>query len=518
MGRSSQKRPRAVPALLAGLILAGAAHAAAAAARAAAPHSPPPEVSIAAPAPGARLEGTVAISARAASTGVAGLQFRLDGAALGTRISSRPFAAIWNTARTPDGPHLLTAELFDAKGNSTSSDGVSVVVDNGPVLASEITAGGLSGTGATISWRTNKPADGQVEYGPTPEYGASAVPEGAAAVSHSASLNGLTPGTAYHFRVKSKGGARAPAVSDDATFTTLAASTDTTPPSVVIMNPAAGASLSGTAAVSVNASDNTGVASVQFMADGGELGLPVTAPPFTFAWHTAGVPDGTHTLGAVARDAAGNSATAVVSIRVANAPPVISAPTLAGASSNRVDLLWKTDQRADSAVEYGPTPTYGAATPVNPAQSTGHGVTLSGLAPGTPYHYRVKSRNAAGVLAVSDDLTFTTLGTATVGTSSATAAASAPDPTSAKAPQKFLTPASADGINDQAVFGPGAREVTIFDLRGRKVFHGSSSGPAAPVVWNCKDGAGRVVPAGVYLAKIVARDSSAVYQSFAVAK
>ena len=37
-----------------------------------------------------------------------------------------------------------------------------------------------------------------------------------------------------------------------------------------------------------------------------------------------------------------------------------------------------------------------------------HQVTLSGLAPGTLYHYRVKSRDAAGNLSVSGDFTFIT--------------------------------------------------------------------------------------------------------------
>src|SRR4029077_3949372 len=37
-----------------------------------------------------------------------------------------------------------------------------------------------------------------------------------------------------------------------------------------------------------------------------------------------------------------------------------------------------------------------------------HVVTLSGLAASTTYHYRVKSRDAAGNLAISADFTFTT--------------------------------------------------------------------------------------------------------------
>src|SRR2546427_1084092 len=41
------------------------------------------------------------------------------------------------------------------------------------------------------------------------------------------------------------------------------------------------------------------------------------------------------------------------------------------------------------------TTLFRSSTPVLSAQSVGHGVSLTGLAPGTQYHYRVKSRNAA---------------------------------------------------------------------------------------------------------------------------
>jgi GH18 family chitinase len=86
----------------------------------------------------------------------------------------------------------------------------------------------------------------------------------------------------------------------------------------------------------------------------------------------------------------------------------------------------------------------------------------------------------------------------------------------AQAPQKFLSPALADGINDVATFGASAAEVSIYNVRGRMVFHATSSG--APIVWDCRDGAGRVNESGVYIAKIRTTDSGIVYQSFALVK
>jgi hypothetical protein len=87
----------------------------------------------------------------------------------------------------------------------------------------------------------------------------------------------------------------------------------------------------------------------------------------------------------------------------------------------------------------------------------------------------------------------------------------------AKAPQRFLSPALPDGINDAATFGSSAAEVSVYNLKGRLVFHGSQQG-GAPIVWNCKDGMGRVDESGVYIAKIRTSDSGILYQSFALVK
>ncbi|MDZ7363133.1 MAG: PQQ-dependent sugar dehydrogenase, partial [candidate division KSB1 bacterium] len=69
---------------------------------------------------------------------------------------------------------------------------------------------------------------------------------------------------------------------------------------------------------------------------------------------------------------------------------------------------WQTDEASDSQVEYGLTAGYGSSSPLDAALVTSHTVTLSGLQPNTTYHYRVKSKDAAGNLAASGDFSFTT--------------------------------------------------------------------------------------------------------------
>jgi len=99
---------------------------------------------------------------------------------------------------------------------------------------------------------------------------------------------------------------------------------DTTPPTVSIVSPGTGSTVSGTVAVSASATDDTGVAGVQFLLDGSPLGDEVTAAPYTVAWDTSLSAVGARTLAARARDAAGNTTTSLgvpVTVTVATAPP-----------------------------------------------------------------------------------------------------------------------------------------------------------------------------------------------------
>ena len=85
--------------------------------------------------------------------------------------------------------------------------------------------------------------------------------------------------------------------------------------------PANGATVSGTAVtVSATATDNVGVVGVQFRLDGANLGAEDTSAPYSrHLEHAPQATNGSHTLTAVARDAAGNSTTsAAVSFTINN--------------------------------------------------------------------------------------------------------------------------------------------------------------------------------------------------------
>lgn len=76
--------------------------------------------------------------------------------------------------------------------------------------------------------------------------------------------------------------------------------------------------------------------------------------------------------------------------------------------SNSAVITWDTDEPATSQVEYGPTISYGSSTVRDNALVTSHSVSILNLEPEEHYHFRVKSEDGAGNLAISNDQQFTT--------------------------------------------------------------------------------------------------------------
>ena len=98
-----------------------------------------PTVSLTAPAAGAALTGTTTLTASAADNiSVIGVQFLLDGAALGAEVTGAgpSYSLSWNTAGASNGAHSLAARARDAAGNTTTSSAVAVSVSNATVAPS----------------------------------------------------------------------------------------------------------------------------------------------------------------------------------------------------------------------------------------------------------------------------------------------------------------------------------------------------------------------------------------------
>jgi phosphodiesterase/alkaline phosphatase D-like protein len=153
----------------------------------------------------------------------------------------------------------------------------------------------------------------------------------------SQSLTGLTPNTIYYFR--------AYAVNSAGTSTGAilsATTTDITSPVVSLTAPSSGATVAGSSvSLSATATDDVGVVGVQFMLDGitniGSL-ITSTSSPNTYSttWNSTAITTySSHTVYAVAHDAAGNYATSSINITVGNT---------AASITNNLQSYWKLDE------------------------------------------------------------------------------------------------------------------------------------------------------------------------------
>jgi hypothetical protein len=100
--------------------------------------------------------------------------------------------------------------------------------------------------------------------------------------------------------------------------------TDATPPVVSITSPTNGSTVSGTVSIQVSATDNVAVASVSLTVDGTTIGTSNTAP-YAFSWTTS---SGSHTIVAIAKDAAGNSASNTITVSQNVVTSDITAPSV----------------------------------------------------------------------------------------------------------------------------------------------------------------------------------------------
>jgi len=113
----------------------------------------PPTVAITSPAANATVSSTTTLTATAGdNVGVAGVQFKLNGANLGGELTSPPYSMSWNTAAATNGGYTLTAVARDAAGNRTTSAAVAVNVSNGSSGGGGGGGGGTGGAGQAVTW------------------------------------------------------------------------------------------------------------------------------------------------------------------------------------------------------------------------------------------------------------------------------------------------------------------------------------------------------------------------------
>lgn len=125
----------------------------------------------------------------------------------------------------------FTAYSTDASGNSSANSTAVVITEadqTSPIISS-IHPTSITQTSVNINWSTDESSDTTVEYGLTSVYDHT-TNSSTMVTSHTKSVTGLTAGTTYHYRVKSKDVANNTATSDDFVFTTSASTVDVTAP------------------------------------------------------------------------------------------------------------------------------------------------------------------------------------------------------------------------------------------------------------------------------------------------
>jgi hypothetical protein len=153
---------------------------------------------------------------------LARVQFFVDGLPIGVPLITAPWVTTWNTSGTNAAlPHMISARATDLLGRTGASALLSVQVDNGPAISNVTVAAGLTSTSQRVTWSTDMPGDGQVEYGLTTAYGTATPVDALPALRHDMQLTSLAPGAIYHYRVKSRDANGGLATSPDGTFYTL---------------------------------------------------------------------------------------------------------------------------------------------------------------------------------------------------------------------------------------------------------------------------------------------------------
>ena len=255
----------------------------------------PPTVSLASLPPSVSGTQTLTASASDTQSGIASVQFLLDGQPLAT-VTAAPYTFSWNTTSVSNIQHTLTAIAKDGAGNTATSAPVTVTVldTTPPTVSLASLPASVSGTQiltANASDTQSGIASVQFLLDGQPLATVTAAP-----YTFSWNTTSVSNSQAAQPHSHCQRWSREYSDLSGRPVTVL----DTTPPTVSLAS--LPSSVSGTQILTANASDTqSGIASVQFFVDGQPLAT-VTAAPYSFSWDTTSVSNSQHTLTAIAKD------------------------------------------------------------------------------------------------------------------------------------------------------------------------------------------------------------------------
>jgi hypothetical protein len=316
------------------------------------------------------VSGNVTVSATASggSGGIAGVQFTVDGTNIGKMVTASPYSMTQNSTALSNGTHILTAVAHDMSGNTASSTGITVIVDN-PVVTTPLTAAitfptqsqTVSGT-ITVSATASGTGISGVQFAVDGANIGAVV----AASPYSVTLNTTTLSNGTHTLTAIAQGTSGSTASSTAITVNVSNPAATTPLTTAITFPTQGQTVSGTITATATASGGAGSVGVQFEVDGNNIGAVVQLAPYSVTLNTTTLSNGAHILNALAQDTSGNAVSSPITVNVSNpvvvTPPVGTGPTTCPAAATNAftgcyylttsnffaDLLWvETDPSID---------------------------------------------------------------------------------------------------------------------------------------------------------------------------
>jgi len=255
---------------------------------------------------------------------------------LGTEDTTAPYSLTWSSASFSNGTHSLTAVARDAAGNTTTSAARTVTVSNagGDSQAPTVSLTAPA-AGATLSGSVTVSASASDNVGIVGvQFRVDGVNFGTedTRAAYSRTWDSLTVGNGTHSLTAVARDAAGNVTTSAARIVTVSnAAGDTQAPTISLTAPSSGATVSGSVSVTASAADNVGVVGVQFKLDGVNLGAEDTSTPYSNTWDSLTAVNGTHSLTATARDAAGNTTTSAArSVTVSNSTGGGTALTIDG--------------------------------------------------------------------------------------------------------------------------------------------------------------------------------------------
>ncbi len=272
----------------------------------------PPVLTLLHPAAGTVLSGIVDVNIDASDNiGVTLIEFYVNGE-LVDNDSIAPWGFAWNTSTLPIGTHSLYVKGFDAAGNVGTIPSTTFTIADNPDVTAPILTLLFPAAGSQLTGNVDIVVDAIDDVGVTQvEFyidGNLVSTNPSAPWEYTWNTTGYSSGTHVLF-VKGYDAAGNIGTIPSTDFEILDQS-DTTPPTLTLLYPAAGSTIQGIVNVVVDATDNVGVDSVQFFIDG-IFETTDSTEPWGFGWNTAPFDSGTvHTLYMKGFDPSGNVGTA----------------------------------------------------------------------------------------------------------------------------------------------------------------------------------------------------------------